>query len=366
MSNLFNGVYNNKTILVTGHTGFKGSWLALWLSLMGAKVVGYSLEPDTNPNHFGLLDIECTSIIGDIRDNGHLYRVFKKYNPDIIFHLAAQSIVRRSYNSPIDTYETNLLGTLNIYEAARACNNVKAIVSVTTDKVYKNREADYAYNEDDTLGGHDVYSSSKACVELMTDSYKKSFLHNTEKNALLVATARAGNVIGGGDWAEDRLIPDIVKAVHEGWETLVRNPNSIRPWQHVLEPLSGYLLLGQKLLEQKREYADSWNFGPNPDEEKINVENIVKFFQSSWSKVNYKIEKEENGGLHEAKKLQLNSQKARKQLKWHPVWDNNHKLQKTIDWYKNFYENNRINSQNDIFEYIRTATKQNLVWVAYT
>ena len=271
MKNLFSRIYKNKTVLVTGHTGFKGSWLVYWLSQMGAKVVGYSLEAPTTPNHFELLqnnsqfsilNSQLTSIIGDIRDLDKLNQVFSEYKPDIVFHLAAQPLVRLSYENPIETYETNVIGTLKVFEACRV-NNVKAIVNITSDKAYENREWIWGYRENDPMGGYDPYSSSKGCADILATSYRNSYFnikdykktHNT-----LLATCRAGNVIGGGDWAKDRLITDIMLSVSQNKKVNIRNPYATRPWEHVLEPLSGYLHIGQKLLEEKLEFGDAWNF----------------------------------------------------------------------------------------------------------
>jgi len=253
---LFNGIYRNKTVLITGHTGFKGSWLSLWLKKLGAYVIGYSLKEYPNTKHFFELKLDVENIFADVRDRDTLKKAIITYKPDIIFHLAAQSLVRESYRDPIATYETNVIGTLNLLEAVRNCEAVKAIVNVTTDKVYENKKQDSGYKETDNLGGFDPYSSSKACSEILTSSYRDSFFNNN-KHKILIASARAGNVIGGGDWANDRLIPDITRAVIKKEKVKIRNPASVRPWQHVLEPLSGYLLLGQKLLEGKKTFASA-------------------------------------------------------------------------------------------------------------
>ena len=259
MQNLFGGIYKDKTVLVTGHTGFKGSWLAYWLSRMGAKVVGYSLEAPTQPNHIALLRMDMVSVTGDIRDMEKLDAAFQTHQPEIVFHLAAQPLVRRSYEDPVETYETNVMGTLKVFEACRK-HAVKAIVNITSDKAYENKEWVWGYRENDPMGGYDPYSASKGCADLLANSYRSSFFNpETYKKThrTLLASCRAGNVIGGGDWAKDRLMTDIMLSVSQGKKVNIRNPHATRPWQHVLEPLSGYLHVGQKLLEEKVQFADS-------------------------------------------------------------------------------------------------------------
>ena len=262
---MFKNIYKNKKVLITGHTGFKGSWLTLWLKSLGADVLGYSLEPETNPSMYEELEIygKCKNVFGNILDEKLLNEAFKEFQPDIVFHLAAQPLVRLSYKEPILTYKTNVIGTLNVLESARNCNSVKAFVNVTTDKCYENNEIRIGYKEDDPMGGYDMYSSSKGCVEIMSSSYRRSFLQ--EEGSMAMATARAGNVIGGGDWAVDRLIPDCIRGINSDKNIEIRNPIAIRPWQFVLEPLSGYLLLGQKLLEEGKNFAQGFNFGPKED-----------------------------------------------------------------------------------------------------
>ena len=277
-STLFNGIYNNKTVLVTGHTGFKGSWLCFWLIQMGAKVIGYSLEPPTSPNHFELLNLDMVSVIGDIRDSDKLNAVFAQYQPEIVFHLAAQPLVRLSYKEPVETFETNVIGTLKVFEACRSTKSVRAIVNITSDKCYQNKEWVWGYRENDPMGGYDPYSASKGCAELVTSSYRNSFFNVNEygkSHNVLLASCRAGNVIGGGDWAKDRLMTDIMVAVSEGKKVVIRNPRATMPWQHVLEPLSGYLMLGQKLFEGKKEFAQAWNFGPG-EQGAITVKEVVE------------------------------------------------------------------------------------------
>ena len=363
MQSLFSGIYKDKTVLVTGHTGFKGSWLCFWLKQMGAKVVGYSLEAPTNPNHFELLNLDITSIKGNIKDLEHLNTVFQTYKPDIVFHLAAQALVKYSYENPIETYETNVIGTLKVFEASRI-NNVKAIVNITSDKAYENKEWIWGYRENDPMGGYDPYSSSKGCADLLATSYRNSYFNINEykkTHNTLLATCRAGNVIGGGDWAKDRLITDIMISVSLGKKVSIRNPKATRPWQHVLEPLSGYLQIGQKLLEEKVEFAEAWNFGPS-DEGSIAVEEVVQNVKKHWDKIDYEINSNPNQ-LHEANLLKLDCSKAHIILKWKDVWDSETTFEKTVNWYKNFYENNKeLLTQSDLENYIKEAVGKNIVW----
>lgn len=362
MQNLFNRIYKNKTVLVTGHTGFKGSWLSFWLNQMGANVVGYSLKAPTNPSHFELLNSDITSIIGDIRDEKKLEDIFAKYKPEIVFHLAAQPLVRLSYENPIDTYETNVIGTLKILEVCRK-HKVKAIVNVTSDKCYENKEWIWGYRENDPMGGYDPYSSSKACAELLTSSYRNSYFNPQEykkNHNTLLASCRAGNVIGGGDWAKDRLMTDIMLSVSQGKKVSIRNPNSTRPWQHVLESLSGYLHVGQKLLEGNIEFAESWNFGPN-DEGSITVKEVVENIKKDWDKIDYEINQDPNQP-HEANFLKLDCSKARVKLKWNSVWGSTTTFEKTVTWYKNYYEKGKIETKENLESYIIDAKKKNIEW----
>lgn len=349
---LFNGIYENKTVLVTGHTGFKGSWMALWLKELEANVVGLSLEPPTKPNHFELLDLNISSIIGDIRNKELVTKVFTKFKPEVVFHMAAQPLVRYSYENPTETYETNVMGTLNILEASRTCGTVKAIVCITTDKCYENKEWEWGYRECDRLGGHDPYSSSKACAEILAASYRDSFFSsNKYKNThnTLVATVRAGNVIGGGDWAVDRLIPDLMKSINN-METLhIRSPHSTRPWQHVLEPLSGYLMVGEQLLKENKDFAQAWNFGPN-DSSVLTVKKVVDFIKNEWNNFEYICDQEE-ADLHEAKLLKLDSSKAHNKLKWIPIWNPEQTFKITTNWYRNYFTENKILSKHDLYTY---------------
>ncbi|MEM4602036.1 MAG: CDP-glucose 4,6-dehydratase [Desulfurococcaceae archaeon] len=351
---LFGGVYCDLPVLVTGHTGFKGSWLTLVLSKLGASVTGYSLPPHSAPNHFDLIsrDLKINSVIGDIRDRGHFMDVVKRFQPRIIFHLAAQAYVKRSYIDPVCTYETNVMGTLNVLEATRQTESVESVVVITTDKCYENKEWLWSYREIDALGGKDPYSSSKACAEMLVRSYRESFFpldkYKVTHNKL-VATCRAGNVIGGGDWGEDRLIPDIVRAINSRDKLLhIRNPDAIRPWQHVLDVTFGYLLLGQKLLEGKKEFADAWNFSiQGPD---VRVMEIVDLFKKSWE--NFQINITDGEKFSEHKILKLDSSKARGLLGWKPLWGISEAIRRTLEWYKAYYENGDVLSEHDLEEYV--------------
>lgn len=334
---MFNNIYLNKKVFLTGHTGFKGGWLALWLTKLGAKVCGYSLAPNTNPSMFVKLDIENKiekSIIGDILDYEKLNKSIQDFQPDIIFHLAAQPLVRLSYSEPILTYKTNVIGTLNVLEVAKNCKSVKAFVNVTTDKCYENKEVNRGYKEDEPMGGYDMYSSSKGCVEIMSSSFRRSFLQ--EENTYAMATARAGNVIGGGDWALDRLIPDCIKSINQNIPIEIRNPVAVRPWQHVLEPLSGYLLLGQKLLEEGKKYAEGFNFGPS-EESVLKVADVAQKVVENYGKGEVVIHKKDD--LHEANLLMLNIDKAENILGWTPTYTVNEAIKETVEWYKHFYNN---------------------------
>jgi len=362
MDQLFGSIYSGKRVLITGHTGFKGSWLAYWLSQMGANVIGYSLEAPSEPNHISLLNLNIISIIGDIRDLEHLNETFATYKPEIVFHLAAQPLVRLSYENPLETYEINVMGTLKVFEACRV-NGVKAIVNITSDKAYENREWVWGYRENDPMGGYDPYSSSKGCADILASSYRSSYFNPNEykkSHNTLLATCRAGNVIGGGDWAKDRLMTDIMLSVSQGKKVSIRNPNATRPWQHVLEPLSGYLVIGQKLLEERVEFAEAWNFGPS-DERSITVEEVVSHVKKHWDKIDYEITHDPNQP-HEANLLKLDCSKAHIRLKWKDVWESEITFEKTVLWYKNFYENNAIDTIDDLKQYILDAKKKNLEW----
>jgi CDP-glucose 4,6-dehydratase len=362
---MFNTIYHCKRVLITGHTGFKGSWLALWLLQMGAKITGYSLQPPTNPNHFELLKLNINSVVGDIRDADKLKQVFKEQQPEIVFHLAAQAIVRLSYQNPVETLTSNILGTVNVLEAARSIGSVRAIINVTSDKCYENHEWLWGYRENDALGGYDPYSASKGCAEIVTGCWRNSFfnLKNYGKtHSTLVASARAGNVIGGGDWASDRLLPDIMRAVNQNEKVRIRNPQATRPWQHVLEPLSGYLRLGQKLMEGRKEFAEAWNLGPS-EEENVAVGELVQQVKKIWPKVDYETDLITDQ-LHEAGTLRLDCSKARSGLQWHPVWDSKNAIKKTTEWYQTYYENGNILSAEHLGCYIDDAKNKKMTWTA--
>ncbi len=353
MKDLFKGAYQGLPVLITGHTGFKGSWLALWLQELGADVVGYALPPPSEPNHYDLLDLDMISILGDIRDRAKLEEVIRRYRPEIVFHLAAQSLVRRSYQNPLDTFETNVLGAVNLYEVCRSLAGVKAVVTITTDKVYQNNEWVWGYRENDRLGGYDPYSASKACVELVSAAYRTSFFHPNPSgagDAPLLATARAGNVIGGGDWAEDRLIPDLMRAVYAHQKAVLRHPDAVRPWQHVLDPLAGYLTLGQRLLEGQRAFASCWNFGPDHRDFRP-VEGVVKDMQRHWNKIAYEVTPVRNTSFHETNRITLDSAKASTLLHWRPVWGYEKAVGMTVAWYRAWHEEQRVLSSAQLREY---------------
>lgn len=350
---MFNNVYKNKKIFVTGHTGFKGSWLCLWLESMGANIVGYSLPPPTNPNHYDLIDLKVSSVIGDLRNYSQLLDTLQEHKPEIVFHLGAQSSVLYSYTRPLETFEINLMGTCNVLEACRYVESIKAIIIVSTDKCYENKEWIWGYRENDPVGGHDPYSTSKALVELVTTSYRRSFFSADKfKNShnVLISSVRSGNIIGGGDWKEDRLIPDAVKSAGMQQMFGIRNPQSTRPWQHVLEPIYGYLLLGQRLLEGKKEYSGAWNFGPTDDGNRT-VLFVVNELKKYWSKIQYEILPRENN-FHEAKLLKLDCSKAHTELNWKPVWTFSQTLEKTALWYREYYENGKVISREQLADYV--------------
>ncbi len=330
-------IYKNKKVFITGHTGFKGSWLSAWLQSIGAEVAGYSLEAE-KLSHFNLLNLKTKNYFSDINDEDKITKAIAEFKPDIVFHLAAQPLVRSSYENPVTTFDTNVIGSLKVYRAALK-SNVPALVSITTDKVYENKESHHAYNEADQLGGHDPYSSSKACMEIMTESFKKSYLADGK---MLLATARAGNVIGGGDWACDRLIPDLVRNASINLPTTVRNPESIRPWQHVLDPLNGYLLLGEKLLAGEKKFATSFNFGPDFSGN-LTVRQMAELAKIEWDAVSIKTGKPDLQ-KHEAHLLKLDISKAKSLLEWQPTWNVSEAITNTLKWYKDYYMNSSINS----------------------
>jgi CDP-glucose 4,6-dehydratase len=339
---IFEKTYKGKKVLLTGHTGFKGSWMLAWLTQLGAVVKGYALSPENENDLYIQLDGEklCDSVIADIRDKEKLYKEIKAFQPDFIFHLAAQPLVRRSYEEPIYTFEVNVNGTANLLESVRDLEKPCCIVIITTDKVYENKETNYAYKETDKLGGYDPYSASKAAAEIVVSSYRNSFFDkdNFQKHQKAIATARAGNVIGGGDWSKDRIVPDIIRALQSGQAVLVRNPKAVRPWQHVLEPLSGYLLLGARLVENPAKFSDGWNLGPE-NNDVLTVKELVEQAIKAWGKGDYSTP-EQNDSPHEAGMLKLDISKARKELCWKPKMNSSEAIRKTITWYKNATKNN--------------------------
>lgn len=323
--------WKNRAVFLTGHTGFKGGWIAHWLSELGANVHGFSLQSPTTPNFFTatkLVDRISASVIGDIRNSDKLTAALKRAEPEIVIHMAAQPLVRESYKTPVETFAANVMGTVNLLEVARQTNSVQAIITITTDKCYENQEWLWPYRENDRLGGHDPYSASKACAELVVAAYRKSFLADS---GVQVATVRAGNVIGGGDWAEDRLIPDFLRALETGETLKIRSPNAIRPWQHVLEPLSGYLMLAEKLATRGDAYAEAWNFGPGEEDVKP-VAWIVDHLCSLQPNAKWKVEAGHQ--VHEAGMLKLDSAKAKAHLGWSPRWSLETALTKTMEWYQ--------------------------------
>lgn len=326
--------WKGKRVFLTGHTGFKGSWLSIWLHSMGAIVKGYALSPNTNPSLFEVANVNALleSEIEDIRNLDVLSKSMKDFNPDILIHMAAQPLVRLSYLEPVETYMTNVMGTVNVLESARSCSNLKAIVSVTTDKCYDNKEWVWGYREDEAMGGYDPYSSSKGCAELVTAAYRKSFF--SASNSPAIASARAGNVIGGGDWAMDRLIPDALTAFSKGESVVIRNPLATRPWQHVLEPLSGYLMLAESLYQEGNKFAEAWNFGPN-DQDCKSVEWILDEMVSIWGGT-ASWELDQDPQPHEAKFLKLDCSKAKSLLKWEPHWGISEVLKRINDWNEHF------------------------------
>lgn len=354
----FNNCYSGKKVLVTGHTGFKGSWLTLWLKSLGAQVSGIGLDPETSPNHWDSLDININDFRFDIRDENRLKHTINKIQPDIVFHLAAQPLVRRSYSNPLESWSTNVMGTANLLESCRQCGSIQAILIITTDKVYENREWAWGYREIERLGGRDPYSASKSACEMVVNSYRLSFFN--QPNSPLLASARAGNVIGGGDWCEDRLIPDIIRATIHNSSVIIRAPKSTRPWQHVLDCLSGYLILGERLLKRDYAFAEAWNFGPKPDDN-VSVEKILKLMQQHWHKVTWDINTD-NSQPHEASQLYLDSSKAHTKLQWKPTWSLEKATKMTTMWYREFINEIHISSEEQLSIYVQDAAASNLRW----
>lgn len=348
--------WNGKKVFLTGHTGFKGSWLSLWLQTMGANVKGFSLVPPSQPSMFKELNIEAgmESEIGDIRDYKVLRKSIEAFKPEIVIHMAAQPLVRLSYSEPVETYHTNVMGTVHLLDAIRHVGGVKAVVNITSDKCYENREWPWGYREDEPKGGYDPYSNSKGCAELVADAFRNSYFNNKyyEVHGCALASVRAGNVIGGGDWADDRLIPDMIRAFENGQTVKIRSPHAIRPWQHVLEPLSGYLLTAQLLWGQGSTFAEGWNFGPNEDDAK-SVEWIVERLTKYWGEgASWSLDGETHP--HEAGYLKLDCSKAKMKMGWKPRWHLNETLQRIVEWHKAFLagQDMKAYTLNEIEEYI--------------
>jgi len=361
---IFNGLYKNKTVLITGHTGFQGTWLTLWLKLLGAEIVGYSIDIPTKPSMFEILKLEkeIVHVKGDIKNLNKLEDVVQEHKPDIIFHLAAQSLVRLSYNEPIETFQTNILGTANVLEAIRNVKNTRACVVMTSDKCYEPPKNGRPCKEDDKMGGSDPYSASKGAAEIIVSSYRRSFFE--ENHHCDIVTTRVGNVIGGGDWAKDRLIPDCIKALVQKQKIIIRNPQSIRPWQHVLEPLSAILWLAAKMNLEPKKYSEGWNFGPNRLSDDVAVKDVVDQILEEWEggECEYSNKK---STLHETKELRLDSTKASKVLNWNTIFSTKEAISETIRWYKQF-EKEPYNTEEftikQIVNYVSKAQKKKLPW----
>lgn len=360
MENMVNenilAAYKNKRVFITGHTGFKGSWLSYALCKAGAVVKGYALTPNTEPALFSLIKqkIKIDSVIADIKDHQKLEQEILNFEPDFIFHLAAQPLVRKSYKEPLNTFSTNIIGTANVLNALQKLNNPCSSLFITTDKVYENKEWHYPYRETDRLGGYDPYSASKACAELVINSYCNSFFNTADfdKHKKAIASVRAGNVIGGGDWSEDRLIPDIIKSITENKKIVIRNPYAVRPWQHVLEPVFGYLQLALLLATDAKKYGGAWNFGP-ANTDNLSVLHIAKKAIAIWGNGEIDLQADPLA-VHEANLLKLDISKAINELKWKPKMDADQAIAKTITWYKSFYEGNKTAFsllENDILYY---------------
>jgi CDP-glucose 4,6-dehydratase len=356
---LFGGAYAGRRVLLTGHTGFKGSWLALWLQAMGAQVHGLALDPADGPSHWQLLGLGLPERRQDIRDAAAVRAAMAAIQPQLVLHLAAQPLVRRSYDDPLETWSTNVMGTVNLLDACRQTPGVQAVVVVTTDKCYENQEWPWGYRERDALGGHDPYSASKAAAELAVASWRRAF--GGAVGAPLLASARAGNVIGGGDWSVDRLVPDLVRALAQGRPLEVRSPNATRPWQHVLESLSGYLLLGQQLLAGRTDLAQAFNFGPGPEGNR-SVADVLQGLRGAWPALRWQADA--HGGPHEATLLQLDSSLARCRLGWQPVWGFDETLRRTADWYRAHQAGAALASAAQLADYVAAARQAGLAWAA--
>ena len=356
VSYMFNNCFAGKRVLITGNTGFKGSWLTLWLQSLGAEVIGYALDPETTPSHWNLLELDASHISADVRNEQMLRRVIENTSPHLIFHLAAQPLVRASYKEPIYTWATNVMGTANLLNASRDVNSLLGIVIITTDKIYSNPETGVPFKENEPIGAGDPYSSSKAACELVVESFSKSFFADKSPS---IASCRAGNVIGGGDWATDRLIPDIVKSMVKGYPLEIRYPKAVRPWQHVLDSLSGYLCLAQKMVEGDKRACGAWNFGPHI-QDNFSVESILTTMKLFWPELMWNVSQSEP--LHEATLLRLDCEKAKSQLQWQPVWDFGDTARHTAVWYQNYYASGYVSSKEQLEQYQQDAHEKGVVW----
>ncbi|WP_203565309.1 CDP-glucose 4,6-dehydratase [Alteromonas profundi] len=353
---MFKNCFAGKRVLVTGSTGFKGSWLTLWLQALGAEVTGYSLDPDTKPSHWELLELQVDHVSADVRNDQMLRSVIEKTSPHLIFHLAAQPLVRASYSDPVQTWSTNVMGTVNLLNACRGVSSLLGIVVITTDKVYDNPENGVPFSEREPLGAGDPYSSSKAACELVVESFSRGFFTG---NTPIIASCRAGNVIGGGDWAKDRLIPDIVKSMIIGTRLDIRYPRAVRPWQHVLDSLSGYLCLAQRMVEGDKTVQGAWNFGPRLVDN-YSVENMLTAMRTFWPELTWN--RSQSKALHEATLLRLNCEKAQSQLHWQPVWDFSNTARQTAVWYQNYYANGHVSSFEQLKQYQQDAHEKGVFW----
>jgi CDP-glucose 4,6-dehydratase len=353
---MFDGIYAGRRVLVTGHTGFKGSWLALWLRRMGAQVTGLALDPETGPAHWNLLGLDgVVDCRVDLRNASAVRDVLARAEPEIVFHLAAQPLVRRSYREPVDTFAINVMGLVHLFEAVRHASSVRVVVNATTDKVYAEQVRPSGYRESDPLGGHDPYSTSKACSELVTDSYRKSYFAEGPQ----VATARAGNVIGGGDWSEDRIVPDIVRACLSGQPLRLRHPTATRPWQHVLEPLSGYLCVARQLWNNGAADAHAWNFGPGREAD-LSVQALVARIHTSWP--DFRVVADLGPHPHEAPLLRLDSTLSHEKLGWSPVWDAGTAIERTVAWYRAWHQDGDLRSGDDLDTFQKDAHAMGFAW----
>jgi CDP-glucose 4,6-dehydratase len=365
--NLFQNIFDNKTVFITGHTGFQGSWLSLWMRALNAKVVGYSIDLPTQPSLFEILELnkDIVDIRGNINDLSHLHDSISTHKPDFVFHLAAQPLVRLSYEEPIETFTTNVVGTANILESVRTISNVKSCVVVTSDKCYENKNTGHPYVETDHLGGYDPYSASKGAAEIITSSYRRSFFSDNDTENANIASVRAGNVIGGGDWAQDRLIPDAIRALSKNESILIRNPHNTRPWQHVLESISGMIWLSARLFKEGSKFSTAWNFGPLP-QNSITVKEVIEKVVRLWGSGNWNEQHSRNSEKkHEAELLELDSTKANTQLQWNPVYSLDDSISKTINWYKTYYDhknNMKDFTLDQILNYVAKAKEMNIMW----